>query len=104
MTVRTQLEDYLYRFRQRLKALIVARGLAVLCLVALGVTLVAVLIGTRQAFPDQLMSGARLLLALSLGAIAVALLAYPLRMLRQTRGVSDIEKRAPDFDLSLIPI
>jgi hypothetical protein len=98
MRVRTQLEDYLYGFRQRLKALIVARGLAVLCLVALGVTLVAVLIGTRQAFPDQLMSGARLLLALSLGAIAVALLAYPLRMLRQTRGVSDIEKRAPDFD------
>jgi len=55
MTARTQLEGYLGAFRKRLKTLIVARGAAVLCVAALVVTLVAVLIGTRQAFPTQLM-------------------------------------------------
>ena len=98
MTERKQLEAYLGEFRQRLRTSIVARGLAVLCVAALAITLVAVLIGTRQAFPTELMSGARLFLALSLGAIALALMVYPLRTLRRTRGISDIEKRAPDFD------
>ena len=92
MTERKQLEAYLGEFRQRLRTSIVARGLAVLCVAALAITLVAVLIGTRQAFPTELMSGARLFLALSLGAIALALMVYPLRMLRRTRGISDIEK------------
>jgi hypothetical protein len=98
MTERKQLEAYLGEFRQRLRTSIVARGLAVLCVAALAITLVAVLMGTRQAFPTELMSGARLFLALSLGAIALALMVYPLRTLRRTRGISDIEKRAPDFD------
>ena len=98
MRAQAKLEDYLGGFRRRLRALIVARGVAVLCAAALAATLFAVLIGARQAFPEDLMSGARLLLALSLGAIAVVLLILPLRALRRTRGVADIEKRAPDFD------
>ena len=98
MRAQAKLEDYLGGFRRRLRALIVARGVAVLCAAALAATLLAVLIGARQAFPEDLMSGARLLLALSLGAIAVVLLILPLRALRRTRGVADIEKRAPDFD------
>ena len=98
MKAQERLEEYLGGFRQRLRTLILARGVAVLCAAALGVTLLAVYIGTRQAFPAELMNGARLLLALSLGAVAALLLIRPLRALRRTRGVTDIERRAPDFD------
>ena len=98
MKAQTRLEEYLRGFRLRLRALILARGVAVLCAAALAVTLLAVMIGTRQAFPDGLMNGARLFLALSLGAVAALLLIRPLQVLRRTRGVADIEKRAPDFD------
>ncbi|MDE0360100.1 MAG: hypothetical protein OXI74_02920, partial [Rhodospirillaceae bacterium] len=98
MKAQERLEAYLGGFRQRLRTLILARGAAALCAAALAVTLLAVYIGTRQAFPAELMNGARLLLALSLGAIAVLLLVRPLKALRRTRGVADIERRAPDFD------
>ena len=98
MKAQARLEKYLGGFRRRLRTLILARGAAVLFVAALAVTLLAVLIGTRQAFPDELMNGARLLLALSLGAVAALLLVRPLQVLRRTRGVTDIERRAPDFD------
>ena len=55
MSARTQLEAYLGEFRQRLKSLILARGLAALAMVALAITLLAVFIGTRQAFADTIM-------------------------------------------------
>lgn len=98
MKAQERLEAYLGGFRQRLRTLILARGAAALCAAALAVTLLAVFIGTRQAFPAELMNGARLLLALSLGAIGALLLVRPLKALRRTRGVADIERRAPDFD------
>ena len=98
MTPRTQLEQYLGEFRQRLRTLIVARGLAALCFTALVVTLLAVFIGTRQAFPPGLMGGARVALVFLLAVILIALFVYPLRVLRSTRGIPEIEKRAPDFD------
>ena len=98
MKAQERLDAYLGGFRQRLRTLILARGAAALCAAALAVTLLAVYIGTRQAFPAELMNGARLLLALSLGAIAALLLVRPLKALRRTRGVADIERRAPDFD------
>ena len=98
MKAQERLEAYLGGFRQRLRTLILARGVAALCAAALAVTLLAVYIGARQAFPAELMNGARLLLALSLGAIAALLLIRPLQALRRTRGVADIERRAPDFD------
>ena len=98
MKAQERLEAYLGGFRQRLRTLILARGSAAICVAALAVTLLAVYIGTRQAFPAELMNGARVVLALSLGAIAALLLVRPLKALRRTRGVADIERRAPDFD------
>ena len=98
MKAQARLEEYLRGFQRRLRALILARGVALLCVAALAVTLLAVMVGTRQAFPDDLMNGARLFLALALGAVGALLLIRPLRVLRRTRGVADIEKRAPDFD------
>ncbi|HEX5419646.1 MAG TPA: hypothetical protein VFY39_06580, partial [Gammaproteobacteria bacterium] len=98
MTAQKELEAYLGEFRSRLKALIVARGTAILAVAAFAVTVIAVFFGTRRAFDPGLMIAARLVLALVLGAIIAALVAYPLRRLRRSRGIKDIEQRAPDFD------
>ena len=98
MTAQSQLEAYLGEFRQRLKALIVARGAALLAVAALIVTLVAVYFGIRRAFDPQIVISARIVLLLSLAAIAVGLVALPLRALRRSRGIKDIERRAPDFN------
>ena len=93
MSARTQLEAYLGEFRQRLKSLIVARGAAVLAVTALVLTLAAVYIGTRQAFSDSVMISARVVLLLALAGVAVGLLVFPLRKLKRTEGVADIERR-----------
>src|SRR5688500_12514135 len=98
MTAQSQLEAYLGEFRQRLKALIVARGAAVLATAALVVTLIAVYFGIRRAFDPQIVIGARIVLLVLLGGIAVALVALPLRALARSRGIKDIERRAPDFN------
>ena len=98
MTAQSQLEAYLGDFRKRLRALIVARGAALLALTALAITLVAVYFGIRRAFDPQIVYTARVLLVLALGAITVMLVALPLRVLHRTRGVREIERRAPDFN------
>src|SRR5688572_29394125 len=98
MTAQSQLEAYLGEFRQRLKALIVARGAAMLAVAALVVTLIAVYFGIRRAFDPQIVIGARIVLLLMLGAIGVSLVALPLRALTRSRGIKDIERRAPDFN------
>ncbi len=98
MTAQTQLEAYLAEFRRRLKSLIMARGAAVLTAVALLLTLTAVWFGTRRAFDPEFIVGARLLLVIALAAALIALLVFPLRALRRSRGVADIERRAPDLD------
>ena len=95
MTAQSQLEAYLGEFRQRLKALIVARGAAMLAVAALVVTLIAVYFGIRRAFDPQLVIGARIVLFLLLAAIAVGLVVLPLRALQRSRGIKDIERRAP---------
>ena len=98
MTAQSQLEAYLGGFRKRLRALIVARGAALLALAALVITLVAVYFGIRRAFDPQIVYTARVLLLLALGAIAVTLIVLPLRGLYRTRGIREIERRAPDFN------
>ena len=98
MNARTELNSYLDQFRERLRKLVLARGGSVLAVAALLVTLAAVWFGTRRAFADEFMQGARLLLLVILVAIAVTLFWLPLRKLRRTRAVPEIERRAPGFD------
>ncbi len=98
MTAQSQLEAYLGEFRRRLKALIVARGAALLAVAALAITLIAVYFGIRRAFDPEIVISARIVLLLLLAGIAVGLVALPLRALKRTRGIKDIERRAPDFD------
>ena len=82
MTAQSQLEAYLGEFRQRLKALIVARGAAMLAFAALVVTLLAVYFGIRRAFDPQIVISARVVLLLLSAGIAVGLVALPLRALQ----------------------
>jgi hypothetical protein len=98
MSARTQLETYLGEFRRRLRSLILARGAAMLAVAALALTLGAVFIGTRRAFADSVMISARLLLVAAIVGLIVALVLLPLRRLKRTEGVAEIERRAPDFD------
>ncbi len=98
MTAQSQLEAYLGEFRKRLQALIVARGAALLAAAALVVTLLAVYFGIRRAFDPQIVYTARVVLIVLLAAIAVGLVALPLRALKKSRGIRDIEQRAPDFN------
>jgi hypothetical protein len=98
MTAQSQLEAYLDEFRRRLRALILARGAAALAVAALAITLIAVYFGIRRAFDPEIVIGARIVLLLLFGGIAVGLVALPLRALARTRGIKDIERRAPDFD------
>ena len=98
MTEQAKLEAYLAAFRRRLMKLVVARGVAVLALAALLLTLAAVYLGIRQAFASELVIGARILLVLILGLVTSVALIYPLRVLRRTQGIREIEKRAPGFD------
>ena len=102
MTAQSQLEAYLGEFRRRLRGLIVARGAALLALAALAITLVAVYFGIRRAFDPQIVYTARVVLLLALGGIAVALIGLPLRALYRTRGIGEIERRAPDFNGRLV--
>ncbi|HWN39905.1 MAG TPA: hypothetical protein VNP02_15490, partial [Gammaproteobacteria bacterium] len=85
MTAQSQLEAYLGEFRQRLKALIVARGAAMLAVAALVVTLVAVYFGIRRAFDPTIIVSARVVLLLLLAGIALGLVVLPLRTLKRNR-------------------
>ena len=98
MSAQSQLEAYLREFRDRLKRLVVARGAAVLAVTALAVSLVAVYFGIRQAFAAELIVTARLLLLVVIIAAAAGMIYWPMKLLRRTRGVDEIERRGAAFD------
>src|SRR5262245_66421700 len=95
MTSQSQLEAYLGEFRQRLKALIVARGAALLAVAALIVTLVAVYFGIRRAFDPTIIISARVVLLLPSAGIAIGLVPLPLPALKRTRGITATVGLAP---------
>ncbi|MDX1563178.1 MAG: hypothetical protein R3305_09640, partial [Gammaproteobacteria bacterium] len=98
MNARSQLDSYLEQFRQRLTRLVYARGGALLAVAALAVSLIAVYFGMRRAFDAEFMLGARLALLAAIVAIGIGLLYLPLRALKRSRAVPEIERRAPEFD------
>lgn len=96
MEATRQIERYLDLYRLRLKQLVAARGIAVLAIVAVTITVVTVTIAIRTGFPSELIVGGRVLLLLSLTAIAVFLIVRPNRRIAAS-GASDIEARTPAF-------
>lgn len=91
-----EFDQYLYRFRQRLKQLILVRGVAIMSIAALVVTLVAVATAIRNGFPDDIVVTSRLILVVLLGALAYRFVFVP-RSRIDNSGAADIEQRTEKF-------
>ena len=96
MSKTTEFERYLGLFRLRLKQLVLARGLAVLTVTALSITVFAVFLAVRQGFPDSLVIASRLILVAALAALGYRYLIRPGREI-DADGSVEIEARAPGF-------
>ena len=96
MTTNNRLDDYLQAFSVRLKHLVVARGLAVLCLALVLISAIGAWLGVRTGFADSVVFSARFGLLLASTAIVVGLIILPRRRIdRNTAG--EIEARTPAF-------
>jgi hypothetical protein len=96
MTYSEKFEEYLESFRQRLRKLMVARGIAAMSVAALVVSLLAVAAAIRAGFPDDFMIGARITLALILGGLAWYFIVELRRRIDAAPAI-DIEERTPAF-------
>jgi uncharacterized protein DUF4175 len=96
MTFSKQFEQYLDSFRQRLKRLAIARGIAAMAIAAFVISMLTVAAAIRAGFPSDFMIAPRALLALSIGGLAW----YFIVVLQRRIDVSaahDIEMRTPAF-------
>jgi len=96
MTYSKQFEDYLDSFTQRLKKLVVARGVAAMSVAALAVSLLTVMAAIRAGFPDDFMITARIVLAACIGGLAYYFFVL-LRRRIDAEFAHDIEAKTPEF-------
>ncbi len=96
MSSKAEFDRYLNLFRLRLKQLIIARGLSMLAVVSLLITIIAVSLAIRQGFPDDLIIAARIFLFGTLSGIIYWLVVLPGRRV-DSDGAEEIEMRAPGF-------
>ncbi len=102
MSNREQLNRYLGRIEQRLRAGAWSSGIALTTVVLAGATILLVLLIDRFAFSAPSVTGARLLLFLSLAATAILALVIPLRRLNRRFAASRVEGKCPDFQQRLL--
>ena len=91
-----EFDQYLNRFRLRLKQLVVARGAAMISVAALVVTVVAVATAIRNGFPDEIVITSRLILIAVIGGLVWRFVLLPRRRVDQS-GAADIEQRTEAF-------
>ena len=96
MTFSKQFEEYLDSFTQRLKKLVVARGVAAMAVAALAVSLLAVTAAIRSGFPSDFMITARIVLAACIGGLAYYFFVL-LRRRIDAESAHDIETKTPEF-------
>lgn len=96
MTFSKQFEEYLDSFTQRLKKLVVARGVAAMAVAALAVSLLAVTAAIRSGFPGDFMITARIVLAACIGGLAYYFFVL-LRRRIDAESAHDIETKTPEF-------
>ncbi len=102
MTARDQLNFYLAGLERRLRLGTALRGAAVLAAAALASTVVLVLIINKLAFSSGSLTGARLVLIVTLGSCAALGLGIPLWQLNRRRAARKAESAFPQFDERLI--
>lgn len=91
------LEQYLSRFRSRLKLSLASRGVGALAAAALLLTAVLVFIANQYAFSDASIISARTALIAGLVAVALFLLVRPWLRLKQRGVAGEVEKSVPAF-------
>src|SRR6266513_6202974 len=93
-----RLSEYLSAVEKRLRLLALTRGIAVTALLALALTVVAVLIANQFAFSNPSVIGARVFLFLGIAlALAVALI-VPLIRLNRNHAARRAESQFPQFE------
>ena len=102
MSARDRLDDYLGRLERRLRLREASRGVAALGAAALGLTLLLVVILNERAFAPAVVTGARIVLFVALGLIALFGLILPLVRLNRTRAARRAETRFPEFEERLL--
>ncbi len=96
-TVSQELGVWIDRFKQRIQAVILAKGSAYVALTALFVTGVAVFLAVAQGFPSDFMIVARLVLLFSLLWVGYSYLLAPKKRLADNLK-NEIERLAPEFE------
>ncbi|MDE3168199.1 MAG: hypothetical protein KGN36_20520, partial [Acidobacteriota bacterium] len=97
-----RLSEYLGTVERRLRLLALTRGVAITAMLALVLTVIAVLIANQFAFSHPSVLGARVLLFLGLAlAIGVALIA-PVIQLNRRHAARKAENRFPQFEERLL--
>ncbi|MDH3545463.1 MAG: hypothetical protein OEN22_00080 [Gammaproteobacteria bacterium] len=91
-----QFDDYIARFRRRLKSLVAIRGFALVAGAATLITIVAVAIANRTGFSSDLIIAARFVLFGSLAAVVYFYIIQPRRHIDE-HGSQAIEARTPAF-------
>ncbi len=91
-----EFDQYLNRFRLRLKQLILARGAAMISVAALAVTVIAVATAIRNGFPADIVIPSRLILMAVLGVLAYRFVFLPRRRVDENCA-ADIEQRSAAF-------
>ncbi|HXP85998.1 MAG TPA: hypothetical protein VN841_14840 [Bryobacteraceae bacterium] len=102
MSTRDQLNQYLRGLEQRLRFLVVSRGVAIGLGVALGATLALVLITNAFAFSAASMVWARVTLFVALAVALGFALVIPLVQLNRRRAATRAEAACPEFQERLL--
>ncbi|HTB64585.1 MAG TPA: hypothetical protein VK727_00050 [Steroidobacteraceae bacterium] len=92
-----ELREYVKRLHTRLRLGAIARGAAILCGIALGLTPLLVLFANQFAFSAASVHGSRALLLVALALGALLGLAIPLWRLNRLRVIHRAESRFPQF-------
>ncbi len=98
MKASEELREYVTQLHTRLRLGAIARGGAILCGIALGLTPLLVLFANQYAFSAASVHGSRLILVLALTGGALAGLAIPLWRLNRLRVIRRAEARFPQFE------
>lgn len=99
-----QLNDWLRRTERRLRLGAISRGTALLAVTALVATVLLALIVDRFAFSEPSLTGARLVLFLTLAAGIVAGLVLPLLRTNRRTAAGRAEQSIPEFQQRLLTL
>src|ERR1035438_4426696 len=99
-----RLSEYLGAIERRLRLIALTRGIAVTAGMALGLTIVAVLVINQFAFSNGSVVGARVFLFLGVAFAIAAALIIPVIRLNRRKAARRAEARYPQFEERLLTL